>query len=1139
MRCEPTLSGKVRKMKCQKCRFDNPDGLAFCGKCGGQLEKFCPKCNFSNPFDFKYCGKCGNALEELQAAPPTDYSNPQSYTPKFLADKILTTRSSIEGERKLVTVLFADVANFTSISEKLDPEEIHRIMDGCFKLLIHEIYRYEGSVTQFTGDGIMALFGAPIAHENHAQRACYAALSIREAMKGYSKIIQSNYGMNFMIRIGINSGEVIVGSVGDDLRMDYTALGDTTNVASRMETMAQPGSILVSGDTYRVTRDFFEFKPLGKVTVKGKEKPLETYALIEIGEVETRIGAALMRGFTKFVGRKPQLVSLKGAFEKAKSGFGQVVAIAGEAGVGKSRLVLEFRQTLADMECLYLEGRCFHFGNSIAYLPILDILRSYFNIKEGLQEDVAKRRIKETINRLDEKLHYVLPPFYELLSLTAEDEAYTKIEPQQRRKRTFESIRDLLIEQSRREPLVVAIEDLHWIDKTSEEFLNYLIGWLANARILLILLYRPEYTHLWGSKSFYIKVGLDQLSTAERNKLVESILQEAEVSSELQDMIIRRAGGNPLFIEELTCALQEKGYIKREGPKYTLSTKASEIDIPDTIQGIIAARIDRVGENLKRILQIASVIGRNFSYSTLQRVTGMEENLKPHLLELQRLEFIYEKSTFPELEYMFRHTLVQEVAYNSLLLRRRREIHEKTGNAIEVLYPGRLEEFYEIMAYHYSKSEDSEKAYQYLKLSGIKATRNSALWEAFRFYREAIRVLSRGPATKGSKKEQIGTYLLMASPMISLGFPEDSLQLLQTGERLTREVDTKTFTTFCSLIGLYYSVKGELLEGMKYGEECLKKAEETQDTELMAPIVFDLCSNYCVRGEFWKVIDLVPRVLTLLEETEKEYECFDRGYNIYSALLAFYGFSKGYVGDFAYAKTLCEKGLDIARKIDNLYSLGLVELLYGYAIAHQGEGKEALGHFLKSIQYLEKGQIFVLLGLAWSGLGWAHFFMGELQEARNYIEKGLKFHSEAGVRYNSSTHYWFLALVHYELAELRKAQDYVTEAIRLSRLNGEIYYEGLSMVTLGRILSKGESSQMEGAEDSILEGIKILRNLKSTYYGVGYLFLGELYLRVNQGGKALRALETAEKVSRETKMYYWLARTQAALKMLQGMRSLP
>lgn len=277
----------------------------------------------------------------------------------------------------------------------------------------------------------------------------------------------------------------------------------------------------------------------------------------------------------------------------------------------------------------------------------------------------------------------------------------------------------------------------------------------------------------------------------------------------------------------------------------------------------------------------------------------------------------------------------------------------------------------------------------------------------------------------------------------------------------------------------------------------------------------------------------------MLEEKNKEYETFDRGYNIYSALLGFYGFSKGYVGDFGDAKILCEKGLAVARKIDNLYSLGLVELLYGYAIAHQGEGKEALGHFLKSIQYLEKGQIFVLLGLAWSGLGWTHFFTGELQEARNYIEKGLKLHSEAGVRYNSSVHYWFLSMVHHELAEPKKAQEHVTEAIRLARMNGEIYYEGLSMVTLGRILSKGEPSQMEGAENSILEGIRILTDLKSSYNGVGYLFLGELYLRMNQEEKALRALETAEKVLQEAKVDYWLARTQTALEMLQGMRSQP
>ena len=343
-------------MKCPSCQFENPEGMQFCGKCAARLERICPKCNFSNPSDFVFCGKCATALEEAKKAPSIDYNQPQSYTPKFLADKILTTRSSIEGERKLVTVLFADVANYTSISDQLDPEEVHQNMDGCFKILMDEIHNYEGTINQFTGDGVMALFGAPVAHEDHAQRACYAALSIQRAMDGYGEKIKQDCGVDFKMRIGLNSGPVIVGSIGDDLRMDYTAIGDTTNLASRMESIAKSGTIVISKNTHKIAKEYFEFESLGKIQVKGKEEPQEIYELIKTSEVATRIQAAVAKGLTKFVGRKNSMAALKEAYDKARSGSGQVAGIVGEAGVGKSRLLLEFRNMLPRGEYAYLEG---------------------------------------------------------------------------------------------------------------------------------------------------------------------------------------------------------------------------------------------------------------------------------------------------------------------------------------------------------------------------------------------------------------------------------------------------------------------------------------------------------------------------------------------------------------------------------------------------------------------------------------------------------------------------------------------------------------------------------------------------------------------------------------------------------------
>jgi len=861
-------------MKCPKCQFENPSGIKFCGQCGAKLESVCPSCNFSNPSDFKFCGECGHALGE-KTAPPIDYSKPRAYTPKSLADKILDTRSSIEGERKLVTVLFADVANYTSMSEKLDPEEVHQIMDGCYQLLMDEIHRYEGTIDKFTGDGVMALFGAPVAHENHAQRACYTALAMQKAIGEYGEKIEKECGVEFKMRVGLNSGLVIVSSVGNDLRMDYTAIGDTVNLASRMETNANPGTVLVSADTYKIARDFFKFEPMGKIQVKGKEEPVEAYQIIEAGEVETRIEASVARGLTKFAGRQREIAALNEAFEKARAGSGQVVGVVGEAGVGKSRLILELKEMLPKDEYTCLEGQCLHYGGLMAYLPLLDILRTYFDIDEGEREFIVKKKMADKIALLDENLESILPSLHDILSLNVEDANYMILEPQQKRERVFEAIRDLLIRESQDRSLVLAIDDLQWIDRTSEEFLAYLMGWLANARILLIILYRPEYTHQWASKSYYSQIGVEQLSTDNSADLVKSILEDGEVVPELSDLIFTRAAGNPLFMEEFTHTLVENGSIQKKDHQYVLSTKASEIQVPDTIQGIIAARMDRLEDNLKRTMQVASVIGRDFAFRILQTITGMSEELKSCLLNLQGLEFIYEKNLFPELEYIFKHALTQQVAYNSLLLKKRKELHESIGTAIEELYPDRLEEFYEMLAHHYARTDNLEKAYQYLKLSGDKTSGHYANKEAFYFYREALKTLKQMPENEESRKRIIEVLLLMESPMKLLAYPEDSLQILEEGELLAKEYgDLRSLAILYSNIGLCHSFKGDSKQGMRYAEYCFDMAAKIEDIELMAPTAFNLCSSYAITGEYVRTVQVAPRVLALLEKTGRESDAF-------------------------------------------------------------------------------------------------------------------------------------------------------------------------------------------------------------------------------------------------------------------------
>ena len=789
-------------MHCPKCQFENPDGKKFCRECGSKLRLACPQCAAEIISSDKFCGDCGHALKESIETPAIDYSKPQSYTPKFLADKILTNRSVLEGERKLVTVFFADVVNYTAMSEKLDPEEVHQIMDGCFNILIDEIHRNEGTINQFTGDGVMALFGAPLAHEDHAQRACYAALSIQKAVSAYEERIKNDFGVDFKMRIGLNSGPVVVGSIGDDLRMDYTAMGDTTNLAARLESLAQPGTALLSANTHRMVRDFFKFKPLGGLEVKGKSEAQEAYELIGVTEVETRIEAAAAKGFTTFVGRSRELRFLKDAYEKVKSGNGQVVGIVGEAGVGKSRILLEMRNELPTGEYTYLEGRCLHYGVGMVYLPIIDILKSYFEIKEGEHDKDINNKLVKKVNKLDKRLVGCLSSLQELFSIKVNDERYLQIDPGQRKIRIFEAIRDLFLLESDQKPLVLAVEDLHWIDKASQELINYLIDWLANKQILLILLYRIEYTHQWGSKSHYTKIGISHLDVASSSQLVREILEGCEVMPELRDLIFNRAGGNPLYVEEFTHELLENSCIDRKDDQYILTCNPKEIKIPDSIQGVIAARIDRLEENLKQVMQMASVIGREFAFRLLETILSMEDDIKSALLNLQGLEFINEKRLFPELEYIFKHALTQEVAYNSLLQKRRKEVHEKIGGAIETLYPSRLEEYYELLAYHYGSSDNKDKALEYLDLANQKAIKANVVEEAKNYFVEAIKLFDIMPETPNNQRRLISMLTNQLPVMLLL------LRFQEYYDHLSRYESMAIGLEDPDLLGAYYGRMG-------------------------------------------------------------------------------------------------------------------------------------------------------------------------------------------------------------------------------------------------------------------------------------------------------------------------------------------
>ena len=709
----------------------------------------CPKCQQENPDAQKFCGECGFDLRDVIGIPSKRFAHPQSYTPKFLVDKILTNKSVIEGERKLVTVFFADVAGFSSFSEKLDPEQVHRIMDGAFRIMMDEIHEYEGTINQFTGDGVMALFGAPVAHEDHAQRACHAALAIQKAMVVYSEKVKRDLGMNFKMRAGLNTGSVVVGSIGDDLRMDYTAVGDTVNLASRMESNARPGTILVSNNTYKRAKQRFKFTSLGSVKVKGKEKPLVVYELVDTIE---RPKSGLDRQIvSEMVGREKELNRLEFQVRKAINGEGSVVNIIGEAGIGKSRLIAELKNRDVMKKVTLLEGRAISMGRNLSFHPVIDILKQWAQIREDESEAAALSKLETAIRQVyPEEMQEVLPFVATLMGMKLSgryEERVKGIEGEALEKLILKNMRELLIKATELRPLVIVIEDLHWADMSSIELLESLLRLAETQRILFVNVFRPGHKET-GDRIvktikeklpiYYVSIVLQPLDERMSETLIKNMLNIKGLQLSIVDQIVERAGGNPFFIEEVVRSFVDEGAVVIKDGIFEVTEKINSMVIPHTINDVLMARIDRLEEKTRDLVKVASVIGRSFFYRILTEVATVVEDIDNRLSYLKEIQLIRDRQRMEELEYLFKHALAQEAAYESILVQKRKELHLNVADSIEKIFQEKLHEFYGMLAYHYGMGENLDKAEEYMIKAGEEALRSSASREALNYYQEAL-----------------------------------------------------------------------------------------------------------------------------------------------------------------------------------------------------------------------------------------------------------------------------------------------------------------------------------------------------------------------------------------------------------------
>ena len=839
-------------MKCPRCQRDNPPQSSFCLECGEHLTLTCGSCGAALPSGSRFCNYCGTPVQPAADSRPR-FASPEAYTPKHLAEKILTSKSALEGERKHVTVLFADLKGSMELLADRDPEEARRLLDPVLERMMEAVHHYEGTVNQVMGDGIMALFGAPIAHEDHAVRACYAALRMQESVNRYAEEARRTSGATVQIRIGLNSGEVVVRAIGNDLHMDYTAVGETTHLAARMEQAARPGTVLIAPSTLNLGEGFVTVKSVGPVRVKGRSEPVDVHELTGIGPARTRLQAAARRGLTRFVGRDAEIEVLRRSLERAGAGHGQVVAVVGEAGVGKSRLHWEFTRSHHADGWLVLRGRSVSYARGTPYVPTIELLKTYLGIQERDDPREVRARVADKLLTLDRTPEALLTPLLALFDAPIDDAAWNALDPPQRRQRILEAVKQLLLRGSQVQPLLLVFVDLQWMDSESQALLDALIESLPTVRILLLVSYRPEYQHAWGSKTYYAELRVDPLPADRAEELLADLLGQDESLETLKRVLIERTEGNPFFLEESAQTLVETGVLVGQRGAYRM-TKAPQVwPIPATAQAIVAARIDRLPPDEKVLLQAASVIGPDVPFALLKSIADVPEtSLRRALTDLEAAEFLYETSLVPDLEYTFKQTLTHEVAYASMLQDRRRALHARIVGALETLYSDRLTEQVERLAHHAFRGELWDKAVTYLRQAGAKALAHSAYREAASRFEQALTALHPLPETREKIERAVDLRLDLRQSLFPLNELTTVWRYLEEAEGLARTLDDPRRLGWVSayLSGHHIHTGGHVTEVRRLAERVEAIAERLGDAPLQIAAQYYLTAAPYLSGDY-------------------------------------------------------------------------------------------------------------------------------------------------------------------------------------------------------------------------------------------------------------------------------------------------
>jgi class 3 adenylate cyclase/tetratricopeptide (TPR) repeat protein len=1064
-----------------------------------------------------------------------DQSHFVAYPPTYLAEKILTSKSALEGERKQVTVLFADLKGSMELLADRDPEEARQLLDPVLERMMAAVHHYEGTVNQVMGDGIMALFGAPIAHEDHAVRACYAALAMQEAIHRYSAEVCRGHGVEVQIRVGLNSGEVVVRAIGNDLHMDYSAIGQTTHLAARMEQLAPPGTIRLTAETLRLVEGWVQVTPLGPVPVKGLTDPVAVFELAGAGPTPTRLQALAARGLTRFVGRDVELHSLHQALAQAVAGHGQVMAVVGEAGVGKTRLFHEFTHAFHTQGWLLLETNSTSYGKATPYLPVVDLLKAYVQIED--RDD--RRRIREKLTgrllTLDPALDPTLPALLSLLEVPVEDPHWQALDPSQRRQRTLDALKRLLLRESQGQPLVLVFENLHWIDAETQAFLDGLVESLPAARILMLVNYRPEYQHGWGHKTYYTQLRLDPLPPVSAEALLHGLLGDDAGLAPLKASLIERTQGNPFFLEESVRTLVETQGLVGEPGAYRLARALPSIQVPATVQAVLAARIDRLPTAEKQLLQTAAVIGTEVPLALLQATAeAPEEPLRLGLTHLQAAEFLYETRLFPEIEYTFKHALTQQVAYETLLQERRRALHARIVAALEALAGDQVAEQVERLAHHALRSEVWVKALAYGRQAGEKAMARSAHREAVGYFEQALSAVAHLSETRDAREQAIDLRVALRSALWPSGDLGRILACLREAESLAEALDDPRRLAQVSLfLSENFRFMGAYDQAIAAAQRALAFATAGGDVVLRALANQRLGQACQAQGDYRRAIDCLGLTVASLDGAQRR-ERF--GQVVLPAVLsrAYLAWCHAELGTFAEGRTRGDEGLRIAEEVDHSGSLMYAYHGIGLLALRQGDLTRALPRLERAMGICQDADLPLFFPWIAAALGAAYALAGRVADAVPLLTQAMEQATATETVVHQELCRLSLGEAHLLADRLEEAHALAERALALAREHQERGYQAYALRLLGEIAARREPLERDQAGDYYRQALALAEELgMRPLLAHCHLGLGMLYRKMGQRGQARTALSTAVALYRDMEMTFWLPPTEAALAQVE------